>query len=163
MTASAQDDDDPANFDLSQHPHDPLPGDNYQIESKVERLLKAAMALKGTPYTWGGGSPDSGFDCSGFLRYVYNEATGIALPRTTRDLIKMPIEKVARKSLRPGDLIFFNADGRGRVNHVGMYLGSNKFIHSNHTGGSVRIDSLKTSYWQRSYIEAKRILDNDDS
>ncbi|MFP8967580.1 C40 family peptidase [Pokkaliibacter sp. CJK22405] len=158
-TDSLTDGSDAIDYDVTKRDKPALPGSDYQLGGPtVNRVLQEALSLKGTPYQWGGTTPDSGFDCSGFLNYVYNEAAGIELPRTTRELIRMPMAKIARTSLKPGDLVFFSANGRGRVSHVGIYLGGNKFIHSNHSGGSVRIDNLRTSYWQKTYLEAKRVI-----
>ena len=81
------------------------------------------------------------------------------LPRSTRELINLDAPLVSRNELEPGDLIFFNNRGRGRVSHAGIYLGDDQFIHSSSSrSGGVRVDSLDDSYWSRSYMEAKRVL-----
>ncbi len=138
-----------------------LPGSDYNLhgDDPATQVLKKALTLMGTPYHFGGNTPSSGFDCSGLINYVFNETAGIKLPRSTREMIKLPGATIAKNQLQPGDLLFFNHNGRGRVSHAGIYLGNNEFIHSNSSGGGVRIDSLKTSYWQRSYLKAKRVLE----
>ena len=113
----------------------------------------------GTPYRYGGSSRKTGIDCSGFVSYVYKEELGIKLPRTTGDLLKMDAPVVARVDLEPGDLILFNVRGRGRVTHVGIYMGDDQFIHSSsRRSGGVRVDSLNSRYWNSSYLQAKRVL-----
>ena len=123
-------------------------------------VLFRAFSLVGTPYRWGGNTPDSGFDCSGLIKYVYNDMAGISLPRTTREMIVMRAQNVGKDKLQTGDLLFFATNGRrGRVSHAGIYLGDNQFIHSSsRKSGGVRIDSLGDSYWSKTFIEAKRAL-----
>ncbi|MBQ1782856.1 MAG: C40 family peptidase [Gammaproteobacteria bacterium] len=125
----------------------------------VERILARAEELIGTPYRWGGTTP-RGFDCSGFVNFLFHEEAGIELPRSTRDLMAMSKARVAKEQLQPGDIILFNRNGRGRVSHTGIYIGDNQFIHSSsHRSGGVRIDSLEERYWRKSYLTAKRVLD----
>ncbi|MCR7520268.1 C40 family peptidase, partial [Pseudomonas aeruginosa] len=82
------------------------------------------------------------------------------LPRSTRELIDMDVPLVSKDELQPGDLLFFNNRGRGRVSHAGIYIGDGQFIHSaSRRGGGVRVDSLDSSYWSLSYMEAKRVLE----
>lgn len=132
----------------------------YELPSLAESILDRGFELVGTPYRYGGASTKTGFDCSGFVGYLFHEEAGIDLPRSTREMIKLDAPLVARKDLEPGDIIFFNERGRGRVSHTGIYIGDGEFIHSasRHSGG-VRVDSLNDSYWRASYIEAKRVLD----
>lgn len=132
----------------------------YELPSLAESILDRGFELVGTPYRYGGASTKTGFDCSGFVGYLFHEEAGIDLPRSTREMIKLDAPLVARKDLEPGDIIFFNERGRGRVSHTGIYIGDGEFIHSasRHSGG-VRVDSLTDSYWRASYIEAKRVLD----
>lgn len=135
---------------------------SYELPSLADSILTAGKQLIGTPYVLGG-TTISGFDCSGFVGYLYRKETGIVLPRTTRALLAMDAKKIARNNLEPGDLILFNKRGRGPVSHVGIYMGDNKFIHSaSRRSGGVRIDSLSNSYWSASYLQAKRVLDSTE-
>lgn len=124
----------------------------------AEDVLINAIGLVGTPYRWGGNTPESGFDCSGLIGYVYREAAGVQLPRTTQALINMPVPMVDSQQLRSGDLVFFATAGGQQVTHAGIYVGNGRFVHAPRTGGTVRLDYLSTSYWQRSYLGARRIL-----
>ncbi|MFJ4376162.1 C40 family peptidase [Pseudomonas japonica] len=124
----------------------------------ADDVLFRALGLVGTPYRWGGNTPDSGFDCSGLIGYVYRDAAGIKLPRSTRELIVMRAPDVGRDALQSGDLVFFATNGASQVNHAGIYVGEGRFVHAPSTGGTVRLDYLANSYWQRSYLNAKRVL-----
>lgn len=125
--------------------------------SGVQRVLKAAMGLLGTPYRWGGASPDSGFDCSGLVNYVFRNALGIELPRVSREMATRTDAKLIRdrSRLAPGDLVFFGP--RGRVNHVGIYVGNGRFLHAPSRGKDVRTDSLLGGYWGNRFLQARRI------
>lgn len=112
----------------------------------------------GTPYRWGGNTPDSGFDCSGLIKYVYNDAAGISLPRTTREMIVMRAQSVGKDKLQTGDLLFFATSGGSQVSHAGIYVGEGRFVHAPATGGTVKLDSLNKAYWQKAYLNAKRVL-----
>jgi cell wall-associated NlpC family hydrolase len=124
--------------------------------TEVDEVLLRAISLIGTPYRYGGSAPDIGFDCSGLIGYVFREAAGISLPRTTGQLASMPVPQVGRERLRPGDLVFFGR--RGRVDHAGIYVGGGRFIHAPSSGGAVRIDVLSGPYWRKHYLQARRIL-----
>ncbi|KAF1069398.1 MAG: Murein DD-endopeptidase MepH [Pseudomonas citronellolis] len=127
---------------------------------RVSSILDRAFELIGTPYRFGGRSEKTGFDCSGFVGYLFHEEAGINLPRSTREMINMDVPLVSKEDLQPGDLIFFNNRGRGRVSHAGIYIGDGQFIHSaSRRGGGVRVDRLDESYWRLSYMEAKRVLE----
>ncbi len=131
----------------------------YQLPVLADSILERGMSLIGTRYRFGGTSEKSGFDCSGFIGYLFREEAGVTLPRSTREMINVDAPKVARNKLKPGDLLFFSTNGRGRVSHAGIYLGDNQFIHSSsRRSGGVRIDSLGDSYWSKTFIEAKRAL-----
>ncbi|MCQ6256490.1 C40 family peptidase [Pseudomonas sp. Q11] len=119
-------------------------------------VLSRAVNVLGTPYRWGGSSPSKGFDCSGLVKYAFNDAT-FDLPRTSNAMASGHGQKVDRKDLRPGDLIFFKLKSR-RVNHVAIYLGNDRFIHAPRRGKSVTIDTLNKPYWNSHYVLAKRIL-----
>lgn len=120
-------------------------------------VIFRAISLVGTPYRYGGTQPDTGFDCSGLIGFVFNEAAGLRLPRTTRELIDIDARTVDRSDLQAGDLIYFNSRG-GRVSHIGIYVGENRFVHAPSSGGVVRIDKLDTPYWTKFYVGAKRLL-----
>lgn len=107
-------------------------------------VLSRAVNVLGTPYRWGGSSPSKGFDCSGLVKYAFNDAT-FDLPRTSNAMAAGHGEKVERKDLKPGDLIFFKLKSR-RVNHVAIYLGNDRFIHAPRRGKSVSIDTLNKPY-----------------
>ncbi|MDH0301146.1 MULTISPECIES: C40 family peptidase [unclassified Pseudomonas] len=131
----------------------------YQLPVLADSILERGMSLIGTRYRFGGTSEKSGFDCSGFIGYLFREEAGMNLPRSTREMINVDAPKVARNKLKPGDLLFFSTNGRGRVSHAGIYLGDNQFIHSSsRRSGGVRIDSLGDRYWSKTFIEAKRAL-----
>ncbi|WP_223569427.1 C40 family peptidase [Pseudomonas sp. BF-R-26] len=134
-------------------------GKSYQLPVLADSILERGMSLIGTRYRFGGTS-EAGFDCSGFIGYLFREEAGMNLPRSTREMINVDAPLVARSALKPGDLLFFATNGRrGRVSHAGIYLGDNQFIHSSsRKSGGVRIDNLGDSYWSKTFIEAKRAL-----
>jgi len=118
-------------------------------------LLGTAHSQLGTPYRYGGESPETGFDCSGFTRWVYGRH-GVSLPRRSRDQ-KHAGNKVPKRDLKEADLVFFHVDRKGSL-HVGIYAGDENFIHSPSSGGRIRKDSLRQRYWDRSFLEGRRIL-----
>ncbi|MBZ9785472.1 NlpC/P60 family protein [Pseudomonas sp. REP124] len=134
-------------------------GKSYQLPALADSILERGMSLIGTRYRFGGTS-EAGFDCSGFIGYLFREEAGMNLPRSTREMINVDAPLVSRNKLKPGDLLFFATSGRrNRVSHAGIYLGDNQFIHSSsRRSGGVRIDSLGDSYWSKTFIEAKRAL-----
>lgn len=115
-----------------------------------------ALTQLGAPYRVSGVSPQTGFDCSGLVAYVYREGAGVTLPRNTFDLSRMG-EPVERAALRPGDLVFYNTQRRD-YSHVGIYLGEERFIHAPSSGGEVRVENLRADYWVRRYNGARRII-----
>ena len=108
-----------------------------------------ALGLVGTPYRYGGNTPESGFDCSGLIGYVFKARTGIVPPRTVSQLSEWG-QSVARVDIRSGDLIFFG-DG-----HAGSYVGDNRFVHAPSSGGDVRLDSLNSKYWSGQRLAYRR-------
>jgi cell wall-associated NlpC family hydrolase len=132
---------------------------SYELPSLVDSVLERGFTLVGTPYRYGGSSTRTGFDCSGFVGFVFHKEAGIELPRSTREMIQLDAPKVERSELEPGDVVFFNNRGRGRVSHAGIYIGDDRFIHSSSSrSGGVRVDSLDDSYWRASFMQAKRVL-----
>ncbi len=124
---------------------------------QLEAVLQRGMELIGTRYRPGGTSASTGFDCSGFINYIFLEEAGIKLPRSSRDLLAMPAPRVERDELQRGDLLFFAS--RGRVNHTGIYLGDGEFLHSSSSrSGGVRVDKLSSRYWNTHYLTALRVL-----
>jgi RHS repeat-associated protein len=122
-----------------------------RAEALRQRVITYAQRFLGVPYLWGGTTPH-GFDCSGLVQYVYEHAANIDLPRTTWYQRYEGVEAV-RSSLRPGDLVFFNAD-----DHVGIYLGNGKFIHAPHTGDFVKISDLSSGHYAFVFNRARRII-----
>lgn len=116
-------------------------------------LSGTALALRGAPYRDGGIDP-SGFDCSGFVRYVY-EQHGVAVPRQVRDQFRVG-KDVDRDDLEPGDLVFFSTIAPG-ASHVGIVIGGDQFVHAPSERGVVRVESLGAQYWASRYIGAKRV------
>ena len=111
-----------------------------------------ALGLVGTPYRFGGNTPDGGFDCSGLIGYVYRSSAGLAPPRTVAQLSTFG-EPVSRDDIRTGDLVIF---GRGRPTHAGIYVGDGRFVHAPSTGGTVRLDQLAGVYWGKQPLEVRR-------
>lgn len=124
----------------------------------ADDVLLRAIGLVGTPYRWGGNTPDSGFDCSGLIGYVYHDAAGITLPRSTREMITLRGPDIDRSQLQTGDLVFFATGGGSRVSHAGIYVGEGRFVHAPATGGTVKLDSLDKPYWQKAWLNAKRVI-----
>lgn len=115
-----------------------------------------AIGLVGTPYRYGGNTPEGGFDCSGLVNYVYSDMLDMRLPRTTRDLFAWQGPRIAPEKLAAGDLVFFGS--RGGVTHVGIYVGEGRFVHAPSSGGTVRLDHLDGHYWRDHYTGSRRIL-----
>ena len=121
---------------------------------RSEALLQALLSL-GVDYRYGGNSPATGFDCSGLVAHVYEQAWGIRLPRNTRAQSQAGVA-VSLAELQPGDLLFYDTLKRP-YSHVGIYLGEGKFVHAPKTGAQVRVESLKSAYWAQRYNGARRI------
>lgn len=113
------------------------------------------MGLLGIPYKHGGTKVETGFDCSGFVRYMYEKSVGRLLPRRADDQARAT-EKIDRAELKPGDLVFFNTMKRA-FSHVGIYVGDGKFIHSPSTGKSIQVDDMRAAYWQKRFTGARRV------
>jgi cell wall-associated NlpC family hydrolase len=125
---------------------------------RANDVLFRAMALVGTPYHWGGNTPDGGFDCSGLVDYIYRHSADIALPHSSRDMAAMDGRKVKRMTdLASGDLVFFGS--RHGISHVGVYVGKGRFVHAPNSGGTVRLDDIDGPYWRDHFAYGKRLLD----
>lgn len=118
-------------------------------------VIDQAMALRGAPFRTGGTTPREGFDCSGFIRYVYRRSTGIELPRTAKDMAGAG-HRVARQDLRPGDLVFFNTLGQ-RFSHVGIYVDKGRFVHAPRRGKVVSVADMTEKYWTQRFTGARRV------
>lgn len=120
------------------------------IESNESDIVEVAKKYEGTPYQWGGETPEEGFDCSGYLNYIFDEAENKDLPRTVKDIYA---EGTQVESPAVGDIVFFDIEGNG-PSHAGLYIGGGEFIHASSTEG-VKISEIGSSYWKDKYIGAK--------
>jgi hypothetical protein len=120
-----------------------------------EEISIQAMGLVGIPYRWGGNTPDSGFDCSGLVKYVFARAAQVDLPRTTADMSQRG-ETIEPDEIAAGDLVFFNTTGRPH-SHVGIYVGKLRFVNAPSTGGTVRLDYLTNPYWAKHFDGIRRL------
>ncbi len=130
-------------------------GNTAEAASSVSstKIVSSAKNLVGIKYSYGG-TTKAGFDCSGFVGYVY-KANGVKLPRTASGMYSTG-KSVKKADLKTGDLVFFNTSGKG-VSHVGMYIGNGKFIHAS-TSKGVRVDKLNDPYyWGKKYVGSKRV------
>lgn len=133
----------------------------YQIISVQSRLQPEqadditmyALGLVGTPYRYGGNTPESGFDCSGLIGHVYQSRAGVVPPRTVARLQSWGIP-VPGEEIRSGDLVLFTQ--RGDATHAGIYVGEGRFVHAPSTGGEVRLDDLKSKYWAAQRVSFRR-------
>ncbi len=124
-------------------------------QAKTQEVLMKAFSLTGIKYTWGGKTPETGFDCSGFVSYVFRNAVNLTLPPTARAISQIG-KTVKKDELQPGDLVFFNTL-KSAFSHVGIYVGDNKFIHAPRKGAAVRIESMEASYWARRFNGGQRL------
>jgi len=145
---------------------DGMPGDGVDNVASLandtsdlrKTLISLAMKLRDIRYVRGGRDPSTGFDCSGFVRYVFAHAVGLDLPTNSASQFLAGL-KVNRGDMKPGDLVFFRTAGKrgqGRISHVGIYIANGQFIHSPSHGKTVRVDSLDESYWAKRFAGAKR-------
>ena len=125
------------------------------VSTKASELVVNALGFLGVPYKRGGNTVESGFDCSGFVRAMYEQTVGLILPRKAEQQAAAT-EKIDRGDLQPGDLVFFNTMRRA-FSHVGIYVGEGKFIHSPRAGGEVRVEDMGMSYWSRRFDGARRV------
>lgn len=127
-------------------------GDQYVREE----ITRTARSFLGVPYLWGGSSASEGFDCSGFTMAVY-QYNGLMLYRSSREQSEMGVP-VGKGDLEKGDLVFFHTDNSGKVSHVGIYIGSGRFIHVPGRGKKIGIDSLDSSYYSKHYAGSRSLL-----
>ena len=128
----------------------------YASGGNGDDLIPYAKSLIGTPYHYGGESPKTGFDCSGFVRHVFNHTRGVHLPRTALAISRTGT-KIKANQMQPGDLVFYSTQGTP-YSHVGIFLGNAHFIHSPSTGKKVEIVDMSQDYWREHYNGARRIL-----
>ena len=127
-----------------------------QMRDTASDLVMQAMNFLGVPYRRGGNSAEQGFDCSGFTRFVFEHSIGLVLPRRAdQQATTAGLQSVKREELKPGDLVFFNTMRRA-FSHVGIYVGEGKFIHAPRTGGEVRVEDMRASYWSKRFNGARR-------
>ena len=129
------------------------------IKSSTSELIVQALSFIGLNYKAGGNSPDTGFDCSGFVSHVFRQAAGIVLPHNAYQISQLG-QKISKADLQPGDLVFYNTLKR-TFSHVGIYIGDDKFIHSPSPGRAVEVVNMKDSYWRQRFEGARRITDID--
>lgn len=126
------------------------------MRDKASDMVLSAMNFLGVPYRRGGNTAETGFDCSGFTRHIFELSLGHVLPRRVDDQASAPgLIKIRRDELKPGDLVFFNTLKR-TFSHVGIYIGEGKFIHSPRSGASVRVEDMRYAYWSKRFTGARR-------
>ncbi len=153
--APAYADDDNARPELGARLANSISAGVNSVFEGAQNLVLNAMGFMGIPYRFGGATPEAGFDCSGFVQYVFRQAAGLVLPRSSFEQIRQGVV-VARDELQVGDLVFFNTM-RATASHVGIYIGENRFIHAPSRGKTVEIVDITNSYWQARYDGARRL------
>jgi len=131
-----------------------------QASNTVQEVLMSALALTGTPYKFGGTSPETGFDCSGFVSYVFKQAANFTLPHGARAISQIG-QSIPIDQLQPGDLVFFNTL-KSTFSHVGIYIGDNRFVHAPSAGGGVGVVNIKEEYWAKRFTGARRLNEKLD-
>jgi cell wall-associated NlpC family hydrolase len=127
-----------------------------QVRDGASDLVINAMNFLGVPYRRGGNTAESGFDCSGFTRHVFENSIGLLLPRRSAEQANASgLLKVQKDELRPGDLVFFNTMRRA-FSHVGIYIGDGKFVHAPRTGQQIKVEDMRASYWTQRFNGARR-------
>jgi cell wall-associated NlpC family hydrolase len=121
----------------------------------VQDVVMSAISLTGVQYKYGGKSPETGFDCSGFVRYVFQQATNLTLPHGAHAISQLG-QSIPIEQLRPGDLVFFNTL-KTAFSHVGIYLGDGRFIHAPSSGGSIKVVDMSERYWANRFDGARRL------
>ena len=126
-----------------------------RVESKASEYVVSAMTFLGVPYKRGGTSAETGFDCSGFVKTIYEQTAGLILPRRAEQQAAAT-QRIDKSDLQPGDLVFFNTMRRA-FSHVGIYVGNGKFIHAPKPGAEVRVEDMGVAYWNRRFDGARRV------
>lgn len=126
-----------------------------QASTTMQEVLMSALALSGTPYKFGGISPETGFDCSGFVRYVFSQGANLTLPHGARAISQLG-KAIPVDQLQPGDLVFYNTLKK-TFSHVGIYVGDGRFIHAPSSGGGVDIVNMNDAYWSKRFNGARRL------
>jgi cell wall-associated NlpC family hydrolase len=126
-----------------------------RVSQKASDLVVNAMGFLGVPYRRGGNNAETGFDCSGFVRAMFEQSVGLVLPRRASEQAAAT-EVIDRQDLQPGDLVFYNTM-RQKFSHVGIYVGDGKFIHSPKPGQRVRVEDMRQAYWERRFSGARRV------
>lgn len=129
--------------------------DETQAPPHAQAVAMHALGLVGTPYRFGGNTPDSGFDCSGLIGYVYLHAAGLRAPRTVRQIVNWGYP-VTQGALQTGDLLVFGAKGL-QPDHAAIYVGDGRFVHAPSTGGTVRLERLEVRYWATRWLGTRRV------
>ena len=132
-----------------------IPEPQQQWKSDIGLIINKAYELTGIKYKLGGSKPETGFDCSQFVKYVFEQALNLSLPPSARSLSKIG-ETIRFEDLQPGDLVFFNTR-KSKFSHVGIYVGNNEFIHAPRTGKTIRVESLTKNYWLKRFNGATRV------
>src|SRR3990167_5506567 len=132
-----------------------------KVEAKASELVLNAMTFLGVPYKRGGNSVETGFDCSGFVRAIYEQSAGLILPRRAEQQAAAT-QNIDKNELQPGDLVFFNTLKRA-FSHVGIYVGDGKFIHSPKPGAEVRVENMGVSYWAKRFDGARRVSTDESA
>ena len=138
-----------------QHVVDKAMGTAGTMRDRASELVFNALGFLGVPYRRGGNTAETGFDCSGFVKAMYEQTVGLALPRKAEQQAAAT-QTIERQELKPGDLVFFNTMRRA-FSHVGIYIGDGKFIHSPKPGAQVRVEDMGGSYWARRFDGARRV------
>ena len=132
-----------------------------QWSGRTREVLMNALSLTGVKYAYGGNTPEIGFDCSGFVGYVFKQAASLTLPHSAQAMSLLG-KSIPKNELQPGDLVFFNTV-KTAISHVGIYMGNNRFIHAPSAGGNVRVENMKEGYWATRYSGAQRLENTSDS
>ncbi|MCX7191424.1 MAG: C40 family peptidase [Candidatus Methylopumilus sp.] len=136
-------------------PSEVSPTPDQPWKSDIGLIINKAYELTGIKYKLGGSKPETGFDCSQFVKYVFEQALNLSLPPSARSLSKIG-ETIRFEDLQPGDLVFFNTR-KSKFSHVGIYLGNNEFIHAPRTGKTIRVENLTKNYWLKRFNGATRV------
>ena len=131
------------------------------VSNRASELVVDAMGFLGVPYKRGGNTVETGFDCSGFVRAMYEQSIGLILPRRAEQQAAAT-QNIDRSELKPGDLVFFNTMRR-TFSHVGIYVGEGRFIHSPKPGAEVRVENMSVSYWANRFDGARRVQTSTSS